>query len=238
MGMTGQMLLVGTAMVVPLFFPAALPKPARLITWLQEPGPPPGPRPNTVANAIARTVLRPPVPTDGRIYEPVNPPAHATPIIDEPPAATAAGPDGVIGGTGLGGTGRGGRLIDTIMATASAPFIPPVVRRAAPPAAAEPAPVAIPRLRAGGLVKLAVPIRRVEPVYPDMARKLRVSGVVKLEGVITTDGRIAELRVISGNPLLTKAALDAVRQWLYSPTLLNGDPVEVIAPIEVVFRLN
>jgi protein TonB len=61
---------------------------------------------------------------------------------------------------------------------------------------------------------------------------------VELTGVIATDGRIRELRVVSGNPFLAQAALDAVRQWIYEPTGLNGEPVEVVAPITVYFHLN
>ena len=69
-------------------------------------------------------------------------------------------------------------------------------------------------------------IRRVIPVYPPLARTARVQGMVKLEGVISTEGRIERLRVISGHPLLVQAAVDAVKQWLYRPTLLSGKPVE------------
>ena len=78
----------------------------------------------------------------------------------------------------------------------------------------------------------------MEPVYPPLARAARISGAVELTGVIATDGRIRELRVVSGHPLLAKAALEAVRQWVYEPTVLNGEPVEVIAPITVHFQLN
>jgi periplasmic protein TonB len=81
-------------------------------------------------------------------------------------------------------------------------------------------------------------LHRVEPIYPPMARTARISGTVELTGVIATDGRIRELRVSSGHPFLAQAALEAVRQWVYEPTVLNGEPVEVIAPITVHFRLN
>jgi protein TonB len=67
---------------------------------------------------------------------------------------------------------------------------------------------------------------------------MRVSGTVELVGVIATGGRIRELKLLSGNPLLAPAALEAVRQWVYEPTLLNGEPVELIATISVIFRLN
>ena len=85
---------------------------------------------------------------------------------------------------------------------------------------------------------MAETIYRPEPSYPPLARQARVSGTVQLEGVIGTDGRLKELRVVSGHPLLARAALEAVSQWVYKPTLLNGRPVEVIAPITVTFRLN
>jgi protein TonB len=67
---------------------------------------------------------------------------------------------------------------------------------------------------------------------------MRVSGVAELRGIIATDGRIRELKLLSGNPLLAPSVLEAVRQWIYEPTLLNGEPVELIATISVIFRLN
>jgi len=87
-------------------------------------------------------------------------------------------------------------------------------------------------------VRPATLVSRVEPVYPVMAQQMHVSGTVELEALIGTDGRIRELKVKSGPPLLVRAAVDAVRQWLYEPTLLNGDPVEVIQPITVRFSLH
>lgn len=93
-------------------------------------------------------------------------------------------------------------------------------------------------IRVGGNVQEANIVHRVLPVYPSLAKQARISGVVRLEGVITRDGAIKRLRVVSGHPLLVQSALDAVGQWLYRPTLLNGEPVEVIAPIEVSFLLG
>ena len=81
-------------------------------------------------------------------------------------------------------------------------------------------------------------IRRVIPQYPALARSARVQGTVKLMSVISKDGRIERLEVQSGHPLLVRAAVEAVQQWLYKPTLLNGEPVEVVAPIEVHFTLS
>ena len=81
-------------------------------------------------------------------------------------------------------------------------------------------------------------IRKVIPLYPPLARAARISGVVRLIGTISKDGTIRDLQLVSGHPMLARAALEAVQQWIYKPTLLNGAPVEVIAPIEVNFSLG
>jgi periplasmic protein TonB len=81
-------------------------------------------------------------------------------------------------------------------------------------------------------------VKRVIPAYPPLARSARISGVVHLIGIIARDGSIRNLELVSGHPLLARAALEAVQQWIYKPTLLNGEPVEVIAPIEVNFTLG
>jgi protein TonB len=81
-------------------------------------------------------------------------------------------------------------------------------------------------------------VRKVAPVYPASAIQMRISGRVHLIGVIAKDGTIQKLEVIDGHPMLVAAALAAVKQWLYRPTLLSGEPVEVITPIEVNFTLT
>lgn len=81
-------------------------------------------------------------------------------------------------------------------------------------------------------------VRRVLPIYPPLARTARISGVVRLQAIIATDGTIAELNVVSGHPLLIKAAVDAVKQWVYKPTVLNGKPVPVDTQIDVNFTLG
>jgi TonB family protein len=90
----------------------------------------------------------------------------------------------------------------------------------------------------GGDVQAAKLIKRVVPVYPRPASEFRISGTVHLLGIIAKDGTIHRLQVLSGHPLLRQAALDAVSQWVYRPTVLNGQPVEVEAPIDVIFTLS
>jgi protein TonB len=112
---------------------------------------------------------------------------------------------------------------------------PPILPVAPKPAEAA-APIA--RLRVGSGVQAALIINKVIPVYPPLARQTRTSGIVRFTAIIARDGTIQNLTLISGHPMLVPAATEAVRQWRYRPTLLNGEPVEVIAPIEVIFTLN
>jgi protein TonB len=81
-------------------------------------------------------------------------------------------------------------------------------------------------------------IRQVQPVYPQIAKTAHVQGTVLLHAVISKDGSVQELQYVSGPPLLMKAAMDAVREWRYQPTLLNGEPVEVETTISVIFSLG
>ncbi|HLZ12467.1 MAG TPA: energy transducer TonB [Candidatus Acidoferrum sp.] len=94
------------------------------------------------------------------------------------------------------------------------------------------------RISVGGLVQQAMLVRRVEPIYPPLARQIRHSGQVRLHALIAVDGTIASLEVMDGDPLLVRSALDAVGQWRYQPTLLNGTAVEVETVITVVYTLN
>jgi protein TonB len=75
-------------------------------------------------------------------------------------------------------------------------------------------------------------------VYPPLARQARIQGTVRLQAIIAKDGTIQSLEVVSGHPLLVQSALDAVRQWRYQPTLLNGEPVEVSTTVDVIFTLS
>jgi len=80
-------------------------------------------------------------------------------------------------------------------------------------------------------------IKKVNPKYPRKARKQKIQGVVVLKAKITQDGDIVDLSVVSGDPLLVQAAVDAVKQWKYRPYLRDGQPVEVDTEITVNFRL-
>ena len=108
----------------------------------------------------------------------------------------------------------------------------------APPAPLTSAPQEREAVRVGGHIRMPTKIRDASPVYPVIAQVARVQGTVILEAVIDTDGRVRSLRVLRSVQFLDQAAIDAVSQWHYSPTLLNGTPVPVIATITVTFTLN
>jgi TonB family protein len=94
------------------------------------------------------------------------------------------------------------------------------------------------RIRVGGNLEAGKLVNKVQPIYPEAARQARIEGVVRLHVIIGKDGSMMQLEVISGHPLLQQAALDAVRQWIYRPTLFEGRPVEVDTTIDVIFSLN
>ena len=94
------------------------------------------------------------------------------------------------------------------------------------------------RIRVGGNVQALNIISKVTPVYPPLAKQAKIQGTVRFTAYIAKDGHIENLELVSGHPLLAAAAQDAVKQWVYRPTLLNGDPVEVVTQIDVNFTLS
>jgi periplasmic protein TonB len=105
---------------------------------------------------------------------------------------------------------------------------PPVVIQQAPP---EP-------VRVGHTIRQPVKTRGADPVYPPIAQSARVQGIVIIEATLTPEGRVANARILRSVPLLDQAALDAVRTWEYTPTMLNGVPVPVIMTVTVQFTLS
>ncbi len=93
------------------------------------------------------------------------------------------------------------------------------------------------RIRVGGNVQAANLVTKVTPVYPALAKQARIQGTVRFSAVLGKDGSVVNLQLISGHPLLIAPAQDAVKQWVYKPTLLNGAPVEVLTQIDVNFTL-
>jgi TonB family protein len=109
---------------------------------------------------------------------------------------------------------------------------------APPPADLPPPTSGMMRIRVGGNVQASNLIKKVTPAYPPLAKQARIQGTVQFTALIGADGSIQSLQLISGHPLLVPSAQDAVRQWMYRPTLLNGSQVEVITQIDVNYTLS
>ena len=228
---TVQSVLVGAALVVPLAHIARLDMRPLDILYLPRPI---GidveqPKPVQVGASTSTSPLRP-----GHAYKvfqaPSRIPSHITTGPDLPNSPeypfVSTGP-GMPGGSSLLGA------LDSIGKTA----VPPPAPTETVPHASEPAAPSGP-LRIGGGVQSAKLIFGPRPAYPPLAKQARISGEVHLAALISADGHIRDLRVLSGHPMLVPAAIEAVSKWVYQPTLLNRQPVEVLTDIMVNFILN
>jgi len=213
--LAAQSLAVGTLLLIPLLYTDRLPFVQLQLPTFLPPTPPPEPvKPQVVPER--RTVPR--------IWNPLTAPTSIPPlntqpeIIDDAPAPLTS--------------------IDT------GAFLPPSLgaifsRVLPPPPPPQVAEVTVSKpITVTSDVQAAKLLRKVIPVYPRLAIAAHISGTVRLMGVVAKDGTVQQIRVVSGPALLVEAALDAVRQWVYRPTMLNNKPVEVIAPIDVIFTLS
>src|SRR5262249_36482102 len=128
----------------------------------------------------------------------------------------------------VGGVAGGvpGGVLGGIASGFGGPAPPPPPPPPPPPSPLPPSPSS--QMRVSQAVIQASLIQRPELVYPALARQARIQGALIIEAVVGKDGKIAQARVVSGHPLLTQAALDNVKQWVYKPFALSGEPTEVI----------
>jgi len=220
-----EFIIIGVMVLVPLIYTEALPK-AQLMTFLAAPPPPPPPPPPPAAVQPApriihrvsmEDIMRAPtvIPkTIAQVKDEAEPPSNAVGVVGGVPGGV---PGGQMGGV-LGG------VIGGVMSSA-------------PPPPPPPKPVAPKRIRVGGQVEGARLIFGPKPEYPPLAKMARIQGEVRLDAIISKDGTIQDLKVISGHPLLVSSAMAAVQRWRYQPTLLNGEAVEVATEIDVNFTL-
>ena len=230
-------LLIFVVIIVPLLMPQTIPERELLVTLVSPIGPPPPPPPPPVALPVitAPKAVQPQVrsvATDALIA-PVALPKEVVKIVEEP-IVPAVGVIGGVPGGMPGGIARG--VLGGILAANASP--PPVLAPPAPPPPPPPPQVAVPTvpIRIGGVVKEPQVIKMVPPVYPPLAARARVNGLVVLEATLTAQGSVEQIRVISGHPLLIDAAVECVKQWQYEPTYLNGTPVPVILTAKVHFN--
>jgi periplasmic protein TonB len=217
-----EVALVGVLVLVPLICTEALPR-ATLSGMILAPLPPPAAPPvrgNTPIRPVRHITER------DLLTTPVRVPKIIAVIREPEMAPEGPGLVGVVPGSLPGGTGAVPYEIGPI----GPPPSPPPTRDTTKPKQNP--------IRVGGQVEAAKLIFQVKPEYPLLAKMARIQGTVRLEAVISTDGTIQNLRVLAGHPLLVRAAIDAVARWRYQPTLLNGEPVEVVTEIDVNFTLE
>jgi len=245
-----HVIVLAAVLVVPLLSLPDLPEPVMsgaIRAFLVEAAPPPPPPPPPPAAAAPRPMTVPkvqqpkPVTEVPKFTAPIEVPKELPK--PEPGGALDAGPgepEGVPGGVqgGVKGGTEGGVVGGTIGGVPGGELggmVGGVIGGV--PKAEPPAPPTGP-VRVGGKIHPPAKLNNVAPTYPPVARQARVEGVVILEATISPDGRVTDVKVLRGIPLLDNSAIEAVRQWRYSPTLLNGVPVPVVMTVTVNFRLS
>jgi protein TonB len=210
-------ILVGTVWVVT----APVPELPTMMAFVASPPPPPPPPPPS-SPAPKKTEPVKAMPTSGDVT-PIEPPQSIEPEapvpgIDEDEVFGVEGgiPGGVPGGV------VGGLILEP----------PP------PPPPPPPAPATRKPVRVGGEIKEPTLTYRVDPVYPLLAVVRQIEGVVVLEAIVDEEGRVENLRVLRSPGVFEQAAVEAVRQWRYSPVILNGRPEKFILTVTVLFRLD
>jgi protein TonB len=209
-----QMIVAGVLALLPLIYTGMLPK-QQLLSFLESPVPP-----SEGAPAAARIAR--PKPASEPDLDVLRPPAEIrteTRVVrnEETQAAAEAG---VANGVPYGVPYA--CLCDPITEVIRVP----------------PADVPVRKVPVSSGVAQGLLVRQVKPLYPSLARQARIQGVVVLQAVIGKDGTVQNLQVASGHPMLTQAAIEAVKQWRYKPYYLNGEPIEVATQISVNFTLT
>jgi protein TonB len=216
-----QMILLGILVLLPLIFTEALPK-QQLMTFLVAPPPPPPPPPPPAAAPVVVKKIQSEL-DNGQLRTPTAIPKKIEMLKEDEAPPPSTGVAGVVGGVpgGVPGGAMGGVMGSVLTG------IPTAVPKAATPQ----------RVRVSQGVSQGLLIHKVQPTYPPLARQARIQGTVVLQALIGKDGAIQNLHVVSGHPMLTGSALEAVKAWRYKPYYLNGEPVEVETTINVNFTL-
>ena len=222
-----QCLFLGVLLLLPLYFTETLPK-SQLMTFLVAPPPPPPPPP-PAEQQMTRVIKQ--IQTDllagGQLRTPTRIPTKVQMIKEEeaPPPMPSSG--GVVGGVpgGIPGGQLNGVIGGIVNSTSNLSYIPKLQ------------PVVPQRVRISQGVTKGMLVHQVQPAYPGIAKAARIQGNVVLQAIISKDGSIQDLQLVSGHPMLVPAAIEAVKQWRYRPYLLNEQPVEVETTISVIFSL-
>jgi protein TonB len=216
-----QVGIILVMILIPLIFTEALPR-TQLMTFLVAPPPPPPPPPPPAAAVHVVKQVQTDI-INGELRTPTKIPKKIEMIKEDEAPPPVMATTGVVGGVpgGVPGGSMGGVIGSVLSST------PTVAPKIATPQ----------RVRVSSGVVSGLLLRRVNPVYPPLARQARIQGQVVLQAQISKTGDIENLQLISGHPMLAPAAIEAVKQWKYKPYLLNGEPVEVDTQVQVNFTL-
>ena len=212
-------LLVVAVLIVPLLYYDALPSQEALKAFFVQPlevaPPPPPPPPPSASRAVARPAPKIEVQQPSGFVAPIDVPNEI-----KPEEALDLGVDGGVAGGVEGGVPGGviGGVVGGL------------------PSGAPPPPARV--VRIGGQIAQPRIIRKVEPVFPDLAVQSRISALVILEAEVDVRGHVKNVKVLRGHPLFDEAAMQAVKQWRYQPLLLNGEPTGFILTVTVNFNLR
>ncbi len=224
-----QVGLLALMLIIPLLVTPALPK-SFLATMLTAPPPPAAPPPPPPAAPVVHVKPQAHLIEAGKLMAPKSIPKEVNIIKEDAPPPDLGAATTVTGGV-VGGVpgGQIGGVLGGIIGGVSTAAPPP------PP----PPPVATPtRITKGGDVMMATVINRVDPVYPQLAQQARIEGTVRLNTLIDKDGRVIEVKYVSGPAMLVQSAIDAVKQWRFHPTMLNNTPVQVECVFDLNFRMG
>ena len=213
-----EAIFVGVLVLIPLIFTEALPK-GQLTSFLVAPPPPPPPPPPPAAPVKVVKVQTEVI--NGALRTPTKIPDKVKMVQEDETPPTNAGVAGGVPG-GVPGGQMGGVIGGIISST------PVSVPKIATPQ----------RVRVSSGVIAGQGLSQPQPTYPPLAKQARISGKVILHALISKEGTIEGLTLVSGHPMLAPSAIEAVKRWKYRPYLLNGEPVQVDTTIEVNFNLN
>lgn len=217
--------LLSVLVLIPLIYTEALPLSAARSFFLRTPAPPPAPRRRVKIVSVQRWSSQF---HNGMIYTPKEIPQAIAKIVDE--SAAPLEPGGSDWGVENGMPGG---------SSAGVPWgLPNLTSTPPPPPSLKAGSSLPPRVSVGGNIQAAKLVYGPKPTYPLLAKQMRIQGAVVMEAIISKDGTVQSVQLQRGHPLLVQAAMDAVRQWRYRPTLLNGQSVEVLTTITVNFMLT
>ena len=221
LSVVGHGVIVMTIVVFPLMYATdRLPEVPTMLAFVAPEPPPPPPPPAVVKPAAAQA--HPVAPMVGTGFAaPVEAPSGIHPELPAPVGAIEGGVEGGIPG------GVAGGIVGGLLTVAAPPPPPP------PPPPVRPEPV-----RIGGAILAPAIVHRVEPTYPEIALVAKVTGIVILEATVDSAGSVGSVRVLRSVKLLDQSAIEAVKQWQYSPLVLNGVPTPFVLTVTVSFNFK